>query len=239
LVLSPSVEAMNASAFATLTCANSRAFSDSELPCDVETVPEDDLASAALGLTRQELDSVYGPGNAVQTGWLYEFDEFDLTLMNDMAVDHGLTGSNPALLRAAKDLGVKYLHGNMSFKSHQPSCFNCSIVHPLEKAVTVVPDWPTNIAYFSTNPDEETYFYNWFYAPNGKFPFYDTYQTYAQVLDHDHAVAAGQAGGEGVDGLAAQVGRTPVQGRQLGSRLAVPSGADDAARCLPSGPAAL
>ena len=52
------------------------------LPCDVETVPEDDLASAALGLTRQELDSLYGPGNAVQTGWLYEFDEFDLTLAN-------------------------------------------------------------------------------------------------------------------------------------------------------------
>jgi hypothetical protein len=52
------------------------------LPCDVETVPEDDLASAALGLTRQELDSLYGPGNAVQTGWLYEFHEFDLTLAN-------------------------------------------------------------------------------------------------------------------------------------------------------------
>ena len=52
------------------------------LPCDVETAPEDDLASAALGLTRQELDSLYGPGNAVQTGWLYEFDEFDLTLAN-------------------------------------------------------------------------------------------------------------------------------------------------------------
>jgi hypothetical protein len=53
-----------------------------ELPCDVETVPEGDLASAAMGLTRQELDSLYGPGNAVQTGWLYEFDEFDLTLAN-------------------------------------------------------------------------------------------------------------------------------------------------------------
>ena len=52
------------------------------LPCDVETVPEDDLESAALGLTRQELDSLYGPGNAVQTGWLYEFGEFDLTLAN-------------------------------------------------------------------------------------------------------------------------------------------------------------
>jgi hypothetical protein len=53
-----------------------------QLPCDVETVPEDDLASAALGLTRQELDNLYGPGNAVQTGWLYEFDEFNLTLAN-------------------------------------------------------------------------------------------------------------------------------------------------------------
>ena len=52
------------------------------LPCDVETVPQDQLASAALGLTRQELDSLYGPGNAVQTGWLYEFGEFDLTLAN-------------------------------------------------------------------------------------------------------------------------------------------------------------
>ena len=52
------------------------------LPCDSETAPEDDLASAALGLTRQELDNLYGPGNAVQTGWLYEFDEFDLTLAN-------------------------------------------------------------------------------------------------------------------------------------------------------------
>jgi hypothetical protein len=52
------------------------------LPCDVETVPTDELASAALGLTRQELDSLYGPGNAVQTGWLYEFGEFDLTLAN-------------------------------------------------------------------------------------------------------------------------------------------------------------
>jgi hypothetical protein len=103
----------------------------------------------------------------------------------DPPTDFGLGASNPELLRAAKSLGVKYLHGNMSFKSHQPSCFNCSIVHPLEKAVSVVPDWPTNVAYFSTNPDEEAYFYNWFYGPNGKFPFWQTYQTYAQILEHE------------------------------------------------------
>ena len=58
------------------------AAAQSGVPCDSETVPKDHLASAALGLTRHELDNLYGPGNAVQTGWLYEFDEFDLTLAN-------------------------------------------------------------------------------------------------------------------------------------------------------------
>ena len=30
---------------------------------------------------------------------------------------YGLMASNPAMLQAAKDAGVKYLHGNMSFAS--------------------------------------------------------------------------------------------------------------------------
>lgn len=48
--------------------------------CEVATPLDDGLKSAALGLTRQELDALYGPGNAAQTGWIYEFDGFDLTL---------------------------------------------------------------------------------------------------------------------------------------------------------------
>ena len=103
-----------------------------------------------------------------------------------------LCASNPDLLKAAKDLGVKYLHGNMSFKSHQPTCFNCSIVPALQPELTVVPDWPTNIAYFSTNPDEEAYFYNWFYGPSGKFAYWPANQTYAQVLDHESDQAFAQ-----------------------------------------------
>jgi hypothetical protein len=103
----------------------------------------------------------------------------------DPPTDYGLGASNTELLRAAKDLGVKYLHGNMSFSSHQPSCFNCGIVHPLEPSLTIVPDWPTNIAYFCTTPDEETYFYNWYYGPNGKFPYWPENQTYAQVIEHE------------------------------------------------------
>jgi hypothetical protein len=103
-------------------------------------------------------------------------------------VDHGLAGSNPDLLQAAKDLGVKYLHGNMSFASHTPANYNTSIVHPLEPSLSVVPDWPTNIAYHTTTPDEETAFYNSFYGPDGKFPYWPTNRTYAQVLDYEAGV---------------------------------------------------
>src|SRR5215218_10844872 len=42
-----------------------------------------------------------------------------------------------------------------------------------------------------------------------------------------------------MDGLPAQVGRPPVQGRQLGFRLAVPSRPNDAAGCLPGDPPTL
>jgi hypothetical protein len=103
----------------------------------------------------------------------------------DPPTDFGLGASNTELLRAARDRGVRYLHGNMSFPSHQPSCFNCSIVHPLETSLTIVPDWPTNIAYFSTTPEQETYFYNWYYGPNGKFPFWPTNRTYEQIIEYE------------------------------------------------------
>ena len=45
-----------------------------------------------------------------------------------------------------------------------------------------MPDWPTNVAYFSTTPAEETYFYNSFYGPNGKFPYWPTNRTYEQIV---------------------------------------------------------
>lgn len=110
----------------------------------------------------------------------------------DPPTDYGLAASNQALLDAASDLGVKYLHGNMSFPSHRPSCFNCGVVHPLKSSLTIVPDWPTNIAYFSTTPDEETYFYNSYYGPNGKFPYWPTNLTYSQILDVETTSALGR-----------------------------------------------
>lgn len=103
----------------------------------------------------------------------------------DPPTDFGLGASNVALLQAAKDLGVRYLHGNMSFASHQPACFNCGFYHPLEQSVFVVPDWPTNIAYHTTTSAQQTYFYNSFYGPNGRFPFFPTNVTYAQMLNYE------------------------------------------------------
>jgi hypothetical protein len=97
--------------------------------------------------------------------------------------DFGLGASNPEMLRAAKLLDLRYLHGNLSFKSQVPSCFNCGIIHPLEPALTVVPDWPTNIAYFSTTPAEETAFYNSYYGPKGRFPAWPKDLNYDEIID--------------------------------------------------------
>lgn len=99
--------------------------------------------------------------------------------------DHGLMASNRNLILAARMLGVRYLHGNMSFPSHVPACFNCNIQHPMDRTIAIVPDWPTNIAYFSSTPGQETAFYNMFYGPNGRFPYWPANQTYDQVIDHE------------------------------------------------------
>ncbi len=49
-------------------------------PCGVDQAPNDGFASAAFGLVRQELDALYGAGEATQTGYYYAFDGFDLTV---------------------------------------------------------------------------------------------------------------------------------------------------------------
>ncbi|MFF4194396.1 hypothetical protein [Nonomuraea sp. NPDC001831] len=139
--------------------------------------------AAAIGLTVD--------GTVLKTGEYSGLGVYNPDVNNDIdpPTDYGLAASNAAMLQAAKDLGVKYLHGNMSFASHQPSCFNCGIYHPLQPTLMVVPDWPTNIAYHSTAPAEETLFYNSYYGPNGKFPYWPADQTYSQILDHESDVA--------------------------------------------------
>ncbi|GAA3854521.1 hypothetical protein GCM10022243_20040 [Saccharothrix violaceirubra] len=106
----------------------------------------------------------------------------------DPPTDFGLAKSNKALLDAAYGLGVRYVHGNMSFTSHQPSCFNCGIYHPLRKEILVVPDWPTNIGYQATAPAEQALFYNQLYGPNGRIPQFPRNLTYAEQLEYESNV---------------------------------------------------
>jgi hypothetical protein len=149
------------------------------------------------------------PANVVKTGeysglGVYNPDPNDET---GPPTDFGLTGSNPALVQAARDNSVQYLHGNMSFGSHAAAvagCFNCGfwlglssnnsqVIYPTTSpAVTVVPDFPTNIWYFSTTPAEETYFYNQYYGPGGRFPTFTTNQTYNQIIGNEAAQAISQ-----------------------------------------------
>lgn len=142
-------------------------------------------------LTRAAQIGLSVPASVLKTGEYSGLGVYNPDPNNDIdpPTDYGLNASNPNLLQAAKNLGVKYLHGNMSFASHRPSCFNCGIYHPMEPSVMVVPDWPTNIAYHTTTDAEETYFYNSYYGPSGKFPYWPVNQTYAQILDHESDVA--------------------------------------------------
>jgi hypothetical protein len=131
------------------------------------------------------------PASVLKTGEYSGLGVYNPDPNNDVdpPTDHGLAASNPQFLAAAKDAGVTHVHGNMSFASHQPSCFNCAIVHPLEPAVSIVPDWPTNIAYHTTTPEEETFFYNSFYGPAGRFPFWSSNREYQEILDYEAGIA--------------------------------------------------
>ncbi|MGW3118189.1 Agd3-related carbohydrate deacetylase [Streptomyces sp. NPDC001107] len=99
-------------------------------------------------------------------------------------VDHGLRASNKDLLRAASDLGVKYLHGNMSFPSLSADCFNCGIHHPLQRDLMVVPDWPVAIAFEAINPHEQVARY--YDHPVDKK---DTAAYYRRTIDHEADLA--------------------------------------------------
>ncbi|MEU0879241.1 hypothetical protein ABZ345_11635 [Lentzea sp. NPDC005914] len=108
----------------------------------------------------------------------------------DTPTDFGLAGSNRAMLDAAHDLGVKYVQGNMSFAGHRPKCVNCGVYHPLRPEILVVPDWPTNIAFEATTPEEQTALYDEEYGRAGKAPDHlDHDLTYEQALDAEAEVA--------------------------------------------------
>ncbi|MEV0677729.1 hypothetical protein AB0I60_14515 [Actinosynnema sp. NPDC050436] len=115
----------------------------------------------------------------------------DRTDVSGPPTDFGLVGSNQALLDAARDLGVRYVQGNMSFAAHQPSCANCGVRHPLRREVFVVPDWPTSIAFEATDPEEQSALFNREYGRAGTDPERrDRDLTYPEIIDAEADLAA-------------------------------------------------
>ncbi|WP_416904181.1 hypothetical protein [Micromonospora echinospora] len=137
---------------------------------------------AAIGLN--------APDNVLKTPEYSGLGVYNATPSNPGAplTDFGLAASNPDLIEAAADLGIDTVAGNMSFASHVPPNFNTAKAHPMDTSISVVPCWPTNIAYFTTTGSEQAHFYNSLYGPNGAFPYWPTDRTYAQVLDLEATV---------------------------------------------------
>ncbi|MEZ4629382.1 MAG: hypothetical protein R2880_01435 [Deinococcales bacterium] len=114
---------------------------------------------------------------------------------NDDYCQFGLNQSNPQMLRAAVDVGIKYMASNRGWLSHTPPCPTCGFYHPLEPRILMIPRWPTNIFYNVTNPTENTSEFNYFYGPNGIMrlpdgsPFFTVDQTWAQIVDFESNLA--------------------------------------------------
>jgi len=103
----------------------------------------------------------------------------------------GLTASNTDMLRAAEDLGIKYLAANRGWNTHVADCDSCLITHPLNSNIKLVPRWPTNVFFNTTTPEENTSEFNYLYGPGGLVTdangngFFDTAQTWQQILDFE------------------------------------------------------
>ncbi|MEZ5353161.1 MAG: hypothetical protein R2762_11040, partial [Bryobacteraceae bacterium] len=106
----------------------------------------------------------------------------------------GLTNRN--FMRAAGDNRIRYVVGDMSRPEHVPGIPNTAIRSTVDTRITIVPRRATNIFYNATTRNvgaagSETDEYNFLYGPNGIFrlddgtPFFQTTQTYDQVIDRE------------------------------------------------------
>jgi len=116
---------------------------------------------------------------------------------SDEYCQFGLSGSNPDMLRAAADLGIKYMAANRGWNTHTRTdgCDTCLIPHPLNSSIKLIPRWPTNIFYNTTTPTENASEFNYLYGPNGIIkdgfgnPFFSTNQNWQQVLNFEAEIA--------------------------------------------------
>jgi peptidoglycan/xylan/chitin deacetylase (PgdA/CDA1 family) len=97
--------------------------------------------------------------------------------------DFGLAGGNPAVYRAARQLGLRYVAANHSVPSQwDPACPNCGVFSPLDPEALLIPRWPNDVPYNATTPAEAVGVFNARRTPSGKAPL-----NYAAFLEQDTA----------------------------------------------------
>jgi hypothetical protein len=100
----------------------------------------------------------------------------------------GLTNGN--FLQAAWDAGVRYLITDTSVAAwNNPSPNAGFLVGAAGKQLLAIPRHPSNLFYNLRTPEEFVDEYNWYYwkgsPSNSQWKFWDTPQTYAQIVDHE------------------------------------------------------
>ncbi len=109
----------------------------------------------------------------------------------------GLRGSNTDMLRAAVDVGIKYMAANRGWDTHTRAdgCDTCLIVHPLDARIKLIPRWPTNIFYNTTTPIENASEFNYLYGVDGIIrdgngnAFFTRDQSWQEVLKFEADIA--------------------------------------------------
>ncbi|MHA0038779.1 Agd3-related carbohydrate-binding protein [Deinococcus sp. PESE-13] len=115
------------------------------------------------------------------------------TDVNAPKQDLGLERSNPNMLGAAVQNGIRYLASDHSVASQRDaSCPTCGVPHPLNPGIFLVPRWPNGVAYHVTTPAEATGYYNSVYGPQGRFPYWDHNLSYTEFLNNESDMALNQ-----------------------------------------------
>ncbi len=152
---------------------NAKVAKDMKLPITKDLLKTGDFSG---------LGYYYGPGSGTCPAWM-------LPPWGATYTDFGLLCSNGEFLRAARSRGIRYVESNNSIASHQAPCLSCGIRHPLQPDIMLVPDWPDNVHYWATTPQELVSSYNAFYGPGGSMPYFDHDLSYQEILAEETSIA--------------------------------------------------
>lgn len=93
--------------------------------------------------------------------------------------------ANPAFFAAAKQFGIRNILSDASRPEWRSPTPNTGFYSSIEPSIFIIPRYATNLYYNVSTPAEWVSEYNSFYAPGGRFPYWDHALTYEEILDKE------------------------------------------------------